>query len=129
MTYNGDELQQIESFFKISNTRDTLFQVYNTTDIEWTGDNISKVTVTNSSGSQQMYEYDDKKAPLAHVGLALSSFGSLTMLSKNNVTKTTHTIGSGVYIHETSYSYNDSGYPTISTPLDGYATNYQYNCK
>jgi len=127
--YSGDKLSKFNTYRY--STRDTLFQLYSTTDIEWTGDNISKVTITNSSGSQLKYEYeyDDKNAPIAHVGIALTSFGSITMLSKNNVTKTTYTLGSNVYIYETSYSYNDAGYPITSTPLDGYATNYEYDCK
>ncbi|MEA1875769.1 MAG: hypothetical protein U9N86_02795 [Bacteroidota bacterium] len=128
--YTGDKLVKLTDYLKRPNEPN--YSVFNTTDLEWSGDNISKITITNNYGSSRFfeYEYDDKKTPLGHLGLALSSFGSLTMLSKNNVTKTTYTLGTNVYISETSYTYNSTDYPISAIPAkDGYPTNYEYDCK
>jgi len=128
--YTGDKLIKLVDY--ILRPLDTIYSLYNTTEIEWTGDNISKTTATDFNGSQRIYEYeyDDKKTPLAHLGLALSSYGSLTMLSKNNVTKTTYSPGTSVYVYEFTYTYNSTDYPISSSPLkDGYPTNYEYDCK
>ena len=128
--YSGDKL--IKLVDHIMRPTETVYSVYNTTEIEWTGDNISKTTATDFHGSQRIYEYeyDDKKTPLAHLGLAMSSFGSLTMLSKNNVTKTTYSPGISVHVFEYTYTYNSTDYPISSSLLkDGYPTNYEYDCK
>lgn len=128
--YTGDKLVKLIDYIKRPNEPN--YSIYNTTDLEWNGDNISKITIINSAGSSRKYEYeyDDKKTPLGHLGLALSSFGSLSMLSKNNVTKTIYTLGTDVYIYETSYTYNSTDYPTSAIPAkDGYPTSYEYDCK
>lgn len=127
--YNGDKLIKLLDYRL--NPFDPNYSLFNTTDIVWTGDNISKVTSAQINGTPRIYdyEYDDKKAPLNHIGLTLSSYGSFTMLSKNNVIKTTMTMGSIVYIYESTYTYNDTDYPTSQIPLDGATINYEYNCK
>lgn len=128
--YTGDKLVKLVDYIKRPNEPN--YSIYNTTVLEWTGDNISKITYTNNFGSSRYYEYeyDDKKTPLGHLGLAVSAYGSLTMLSKNNVTKTTYYFGTDVYIFETSYTYNSTDYPTSAIPAkDGYPTSYEYDCK
>ena len=52
------------------------------------------------------------------------------MLGKNNVIKSTYTLGTNVYINETVYTYNDLAYPISSAPIDGgWSTTYEYDCK
>ena len=127
--YNSDKLVSLETYTLDLNG--SSYSLFNKDDLEWTGENISKMTITNKYGSTRSYEYeyDDKKAPLGHLGLAVSSYGSLTMLSKNNVTKTTYYFGTDVYVFETSYTYNATGYPISATPLEGATINYEYDCK
>ena len=108
------------------------YNIYSTQIIEWIGDNISKITNTSSAGSSSTteYEYDDKKTPLGHLGLAFTSYGSLTMLSQNNVTKITYTTSSISRITEKTYTYNSTDYPIQVIPMkDAHPTVYEYDCK
>ena len=128
--YSGNKLIKLTDY--LFNPQDSQYKLYATRLIEWTGDNISKVTNNFNVGSSSTteYEYDDKKAPLGNFGLAFTSYGSLAMLSQNNVTKLTYTSNSTSHITETSYTYNSTDYPIQSIPAkDGYPTNLEYDCK
>jgi hypothetical protein len=128
--YSANKLIKLTDY--LLSPQDSNYKLYATRDIDWTGDNISKITTTTNgvSSSTLEYEYDDKKTPLENLGLAFTSFGSLAMLSQNNVTKMTYTSNTTSHITETTYNYNSTGYPTKSTPAkDGYSTNYKYDCK
>jgi|GEM_PF-3731951 len=129
-TYSEAHLTQLLEYNY--NLFDKTYILSRTTTIEWTGDNVSKVTATDVYGntSSHEYEYDDKKTPLNHLGMALSTFGSFTMLSKNNVTKSIYTVpDSTQYITEFAMTYNDSGYPVTITPDNDYPTQLEYICK
>ncbi len=128
--YSANKLIKLTDF--LLSPQDSKYKLYATRVIDWTGDNISKITTNHNGGSSSTleYEYDDKKAPLGNFGLAFTSFGSLAMLSQNNVTKLTYTTNTTSHITETSYNYNSTDYPTQSAPVkDGYPTNYEYDCK
>lgn len=103
-----------------------------TTDLQWTGDNLTRMTTLDYLGSTTIreFEYDDKKRPLIHPGLAFSNYGALTMLSANNVVKSSRTNWDGsistiVY----TINYNDAGYPVSIDPDNDYPTTFQYSCK
>ena len=111
---------------------DSTSALYKTIDFVWAGENISKITsqFANIGTTISEYEYDDKKAPMDHLGLSFVTFGTYTMLSKHNVTSVIITLLDGS-IRNTSFTinYNDQDYPISTKPSDYYTTTYTYTCK
>ena len=128
-TYTNDQLTRLVDYrYK---PLDSTYFVYNTSNLEWSGNNLKKITSLNVNGEQttEELEYDNKKSPLSCLGLAFSSYGSLVMLSSNNVTQSKKTIWDGT-LRTTSfvYTYLSSDYPKSCKPSNDNATNFQYRC-
>ena len=130
LQYAGGKLSKVEDYNP--DPAGSGYRLYYTRDLDWTGDNVTKITTTNLTGSVSSsdFEYDDKKTPLSHLGLAMTNFGSLAMLSSNNNVKKTYTGSDGTpHVFDRTYTYSAGGYPESLTLTDGVQTTYEYTCK
>ena len=133
LNYSGDHPIQLTFYHIDPNTSSTT--VHHTVNLTWTGNNVTKVVsqYQNSSPSVFEYFYDDKKAPLTSIGLAVCQFPEFSLISENNVIKRYFSYGSNTP-DTTNYelTYNTNDYPASIRDLRTWATyptNYSYNCK
>jgi hypothetical protein len=102
-----------------------LYTSNSSTELEWTGNNVTRLIYNYSSGQPVIidYLYDDKKSPLESVGLGFLDYTDFTVLSENNVIKAGDV--------DVEISYNSLGYPVSikrNAPYE-YPTSYEYSCK
>ena len=134
-TYNNNQISTMEFYFEnvLSNTWELFYtnnkitQV-NATDtpfhitITWNGNNISKLTYSDTyDEAELLYTYDNKRNPYhdfdALLALSLVKEGevALALMSANNITSYATQMGGMVYeTHNYTYQYHDN-YPTLKT--------------
>ena len=133
-TYNNNQISTMEFYFEnvLSNTWELFYtnnkitQV-NATDtpfhitITWNGNNISKLTYSDTyDEAELLYTYDNKRNPYhdfdALLALSLVKEGevALALMSANNITSYATQMGGTVYAHNFTYQYQDN-YPTLKT--------------
>lgn len=130
--YSGDLISKL-TYYHIDAASGAATQ-HDTRLLTWTGDNLTEViwNYPNADPMVYSYTYDDKKTPLNSIGLALSPYGDLSLLSKNNVVSRS-TSYSGTVTNTTNYEleYNEQGYPVSVRDMqtwDTYPTVYEYDC-